>query len=471
MRARLILGWLVVLTMVAAIGYAQTPPASMPGSAAQGAPGSAPTLPPRPLSLAEALETARASNPAYLTAVSDRSPAATQSLSSAVTLFTPSVNVQGGGGWNQKGNYSLQGLSFDTPRGDASQWQVNFGYTLSGTTIANRGFAAAQLRAADQMIASQRTILETSVEQEYINLLEARAQADLAQHEVARAQELLNLAQAQYNVGQKTIIDVKQAQVTKGNADVALLQAQQNVQTEVLKVYQLMGVPVPVGVEVVPTDTFPVTQPAWSQDTLVALALAENPVLTALRARAEGARWNTRAAYSTYLPTLRLSASYGKYRQTTWQQATQNGVPIGPDTIVVHTIGTNPPWNFQIGLSLPIFDAFARNAQISQMRANERDLQLSIRAQELTVRANVGAAYLALVTAYRTIAVQANNRAAADDALSLAEEQYRVGSGSIIQLNDAQIASEQAGVSYVNAVYDYHKAVAALEQAVGQPLR
>jgi outer membrane protein len=75
------------------------------------------------------------------------------------------------------------------------------------------------------------------------------------------------------------------------------------------------------------------------------------------------------------------------------------------------------------------------------------------------------------MTAYRTIAVQVNNRAAADEALSLATERYRVGSGSIIELLDARVTSEQAGVTYINAVYDYHKAIAALEQAVGLPLR
>jgi outer membrane protein len=454
MRARLILGWLVVLMMVAAIGYAQEAPV-------------------RRLSLAEAMETARENNPTYLTAVANRAPAASQSLNSAVTLFTPSVSLSGGGQWYQKGNANLSGITFDTPRSTSSAWQLNFGYQLSGATIANRGLAAALLRAADQDIASQRTVLEAAVEQEYVNLLEARAQAELAQHVVDRAQEVLNLAQAQYSVGQKTMIDVRTAQVAKGTADVSLLQAQQNVEIEVLKLFQLMGVPAPEGIAVVPSDTFPVTEPQWKPDSLVALALSENPVLRAIRARATGARWSTRAAYSTYLPTLQLSASYGKYSQTSWNQATDplTKLPVGPDTIVLRQNGTNPPWNLRLGLSIPLFDAFARNVQISQARANERGYDLSIRAQELAVRANVHGAYTTLISAYRTIGVQANNRTAADEALSLATERYRVGSGSIIELLDARVASETAGNDYVKAVYNYHKAIAALEQAVGQPLR
>jgi outer membrane protein len=454
MRVRLIVGWLVVLSMVAAIGYAQEPPV-------------------RRLGLAEALETARQSNPDYLTAIANRSPAAAQSFYTAMSLVTPNVTLSGGQSWYQKGNTNLQGISFATPRTAGSAWSLNLFYQLSGTSIANRGLAAAQLRAADQDIASSLTLLETSVRREYLNWLQTRAQADLAQHVVQRAQEVLNLAQARYNVGQNTMIEVRQAQVAKGTADVNLLQAQQNAQVEVLRLYQLVGVPAPQGASVVPTDTFVVVEPRWSQDSLVALALTDNPLLRAQRARAEGARWTTRAAYSNYLPTFQLSASYGKSAQTAWEQATDplTRLPFGPDTIVSKTSGTNPPLNLRVGLSIPLFDAFSRNAQISLARANEDDLQLAIRARELQVRADVSAAFVALDVAYRTIAVQQGNRAAADEALSLATERYKVGSGSIIELLNARVDAETAGATYINAVYNYHKAVAALEQAVGRTLR
>ena len=441
MRVRLIVGWLVVLSVVAAIGYAQQPPA-------------------RQLGLAEALDIARRNNPDYLTTVANRGPAASQAFASAMSLFTPRASVSGGESWTQAGVYNLQGLSFPTPKTQGSAWNLNFGYTLSGTTISNRGYYAAQLHAADQDIASSLTLLETTVRQEYLNLLEVKAQADLAEHVVARAQETLNLAQAKYSVGQNTMIDVRSAQVDKGNADVNLLQAQQNVELEVLRLYQLLGVPAPEPARIEPTDTFPVVAPPWTQDSLVALALAQNPVLLALRARAGAASWNTRAAYSTFAPSLSASASYGKFSQTAFD--TSGGSR--------KTTGTSP-WNFSVGLSLPIYSQFQRTASIAAARAQESVLDLSIRARELQVRSNVSAAFVALDVAYRTIAVQRNNRAAADEALSLATERYRVGSGSIIELLTARVTSETAGYNYITAVYNYHKDIAALEQAVGRTLR
>jgi len=438
MRARLILGWLVVLTMVAAIGYAQEAPATK-------------------LSLADALDIAQHNNPDYLTAVSARSPASWSLTNSTLRLFTPSATVSGGYQYSGASpGFYFNGLSFGgSPSYHANNLQLGLNYQLSGATIAGRGYAAAQLQAADQDIAGALTLLQTSVKQEYINLLEARAQADLAQHVVSRAQELLNLAQARFNVGQNTMIDVRQAQVTKGNADVQLLQAQQNVQIEVLKLYQILGVPAPEPPNVVPTDTFTVVEPRYNQDSLVALALDANPTVRAARARERAAHWNVRSAYSQFLPSLQASANTG----TTW---------FTQDTI---SAKQRNPWSVQIGLSLPIWDGLSRNQAVSSANAQDESLQLTVRKNALLVRANVSAAYLALVTAYQTIAVQANNRTAAEDALSLATERYRVGSGSIIELNDAEVTAQQADVTYINAIYDYHKAIAALEQAVGQSLR
>ena len=442
MRVRLILGWLVVLSVVAAIGYAQEP------------------KPVRRLGLAEALDIARRNNPDYLTVVANRSPAAAQAFSAAMGLMTPTASINGGESWTQAGIYNLQGLSFPTPKTQGSAWNLSFGYILSGQTIANRGAAAAQLHAADQDIASSLTLLETTVRQEYLNLLEAKAQADLAEHVVAKAQEALNLAQARYSVGQNTMIDVKSAQVDKGTADVNLLQAQENVELEVLRLFRLLGVPAPEPARIVPTDTFPVVAPLWIQDSLVSMALAQNPVLLALRARASAAAWNTRAAYSSFAPSLQASASYGKFVQTSFDTTGRS----------TRTTGTSP-WNFRIGFSLPIYEQFQRTSAVAQARASEDVLDLSIRARELQVRADVSSAYVLLDTAYRTIAVQRDNQAAADEALSLATERYRVGSGSIIELLTARVTSETASTNYITAVYNYHKAIAALEQAVGRTLR
>ena len=53
----------------------------------------------------------------------------------------------------------------------------------------------------------------------------------------------------------------------------------------------------------------------------------------------------------------------------------------------------------------------------------------------------------------------------------LAEERYRVGLAPFLDVSDARTQFEQAESDRINAVYDFHKAFAVLEAAVGRPLR
>lgn len=80
-------------------------------------------------------------------------------------------------------------------------------------------------------------------------------------------------------------------------------------------------------------------------------------------------------------------------------------------------------------------------------------------------------AYHDLLTAYRAAGLEERNAAAAAEQLRLATERYRLNAGSIIELNQAQSDRALADQSRLAAVYAFHDALAALEAAVGRPLR
>ena len=56
-------------------------------------------------------------------------------------------------------------------------------------------------------------------------------------------------------------------------------------------------------------------------------------------------------------------------------------------------------------------------------------------------------------------------------ALVLAQERYRVGLNTFVDVAQSRGDYERAENDRINAIYDYHKAFAALESAVGRPLR
>ena len=85
--------------------------------------------------------------------------------------------------------------------------------------------------------------------------------------------------------------------------------------------------------------------------------------------------------------------------------------------------------------------------------------------------ADVTAAYLTLKTAQQTSALQEQNSAKAKLELKFAQDRYSNGQATFVDLTEARAAYERAESDRINAIYDYHKAFASLESAVGRPLR
>jgi outer membrane protein len=311
---------------------------------------------------------------------------------------------------------------------------------------------------------------------------------------------------------------------------VQLLQAVQTENEAKIELLRRMGVELPVSVaEMALSDSFALSEPRFDLATLLKTADEENPTLRALRAREDASRASARSAKSQYLPSLSANAVWQGYTQEftntdlllsgqvasakvraancTFQNDLIGALPGGgvpgypnggqvPDCkafagldatgealnpeIEQALLARNNVWPFDFNnqpfraslqISVPIFQGFGRNLDVARANAAREDAEESTRARRLQVRSDVQARYLGLQAAWQATAVQSSNRNAAREQLQLAQERFRLGSGNALEVTDAQAAVARAEGDYVNAVYAYHKAIAALEYAVGRPLR
>ena len=94
-----------------------------------------------------------------------------------------------------------------------------------------------------------------------------------------------------------------------------------------------------------------------------------------------------------------------------------------------------------------------------------------MREQELRLTSDVTSAYRNLITQYQTVQFNDQNQQAAREALQLAQERYRVGATTFLDVTNAQTQLQTAATNYINSIYAFHKFFAALEAAVGRPLR
>ena len=470
---------------------------------------------PATLSLADAIALARQYNPAYRLTLHDRVPAGWGVRNAWSSLFLPNLTVNGGVAYAGPGEQNFLTSSFSQ---GVSTWSSSYSFlldwTLNGQTLSQPGLKKAQLNAADADVVGAENFLTTTLTQQYLTVLQARDNAELARQQLQHDEEFLKLAQARYDVGRTSLIDVRQAQVARGTAEVALLRARTAIQVEKLRLFQQIGVGAlvdPARVEL--TDTFSVQTPPWRLSDLLTMAEQQNPALLALRERERAAGWEVKSASSSYGPSVGLTAGWSgftqklsnveptiaaahasasadsttcEYANAAWFNTGSGQPPLNCSRYyftptmeqAIRDQNDRYPFNFtpqpfqaRLTISLPLWRNFEQPLVVSQAKASQQDLQESVRARGLQVQTDVNQAYLVLQTAFQAIGIQDTSRTAAREQLQLATERYRVGSGTFFELLDAQVAALRAETDYINAVYDYHKAVAALEAAVGRPLR
>jgi outer membrane protein TolC len=478
---------------------------------------------PQTLSLRDAVQLASRYNPSLRQARNDAAGAA-WGVRNAYASFLPAVNLSGSLGYSGAGTQNFLTTSFQQPSATVgSSYRLGLSMTLNGRTLMQPGLSRAQLRATDANISSSEINLESLVRQQYLAVLAADAQVELADVQVERNQEFLRLARARFEVGQNTILDVRQAEVALGQAEVQRLRDQQAVVVERLRLFQQLGVPAPEDpTTTVLSDTFPIVEPQWELGSLLSDALDFNPDLMSLRAQESAAKANKRAVASEWLPSLSFSAGWSGFTQRFTDpepfinnsvesaQASaqsnalvcefQNDIIAGLATPTVSPLDcsgfvftaadedelrstlreqnsafpfdfTQQPFGASMSVSFPIFTQFSRPLRNSQAIAQADDAKEAVRARELDVRTAVSQAYYGLLAAHEGIGIQEQNRTAAREGLTLATERYRVGSGTFFELLDAQLTAQTAERDYINAVYAYHQAIATLEAAVGRPLR
>ncbi|MBA2707951.1 MAG: TolC family protein [Gemmatimonadaceae bacterium] len=463
------------------------------------------------LSLEDAITLARRNNPSHLSTMNNRRTA-DAAVRSAFGQLLPSAdaafNAQRQEGGRQIFNGGSFGASSDV---NQSSYQIGFGYRLNRASLVTPRLQRANRDAVEADITGSQQLLRAQVTQQYLSVLQAEQRAGLQDSLLVAARNQVVLAQARALVGSGTELDVQRAEVSSGQAQVAVVQARNQIEIEKLRLFQLLGVEQPSNV--VLTTQFAVTAGTPELATLLLAAREANPGVLALRSREKVADLNIKRARGEYSPTLSLNTGISGYTYSyansnflitqgsaqavaardacirteevraalrlTNNLAACNAIAFTPDQeAAMRRENRQFPFRFQQSpkslsatLSLPIFDGFAREQRLQEAQAAVYDARYSVRARELALTADVTAAYLTLTTAVTTAALQAQNSAKARLELKFTQDRYSSGAVNFVDVTEARAAYERAESDRINAIFDYHKAYAALESAVGRPLR
>jgi outer membrane protein len=469
------------------------------------------SAPPTNLSIDQAIDIARRNNPQLLQTLNTRI-GAHAAVRSAYGALLPSADASLNAQRQQGGQQIFSGTSLGASSDvNQSSYQIGLNYRINSATLITPSLQRANRDAVEADISGATENLRSNVSQQYLTALQAEATADLQDSLLVAAQQELILAQAREIVGSGTQLDIQRADVALGIQKVAALKARNQVAIEKLRLFQLMGITQPPNVQLV--SQFPVTPLNLDLQQLIESAHNQNPGVLALRSREHVSDLNVRRERGEYSPTLSLSTGIGGYTygfansNFPVQQASAQLDAARADCIRTEEVRaalnlsnqlaacnamaftdaqaqvirsgnskfpfnfTKSPRSFSATLSLPIFDGFAREQRLQEAMASRSDARYSVKARELALTADVTAAYLIVTTAEKTVEIQEQNAAKAKQELKLVQDRYRIGATTFVDLTEARATYERAESDRINAVYDYHKAFAALESAVGHPLR
>lgn len=302
------------------------------------------------------------------------------------------------------------------------------------------------------------TLLATRVA--YYDTLLAAQQITVNEASVNLLGKELEAQQRRYDAGTVPRFNVLRAEVSVANARPGLIRARNDHRIAKNNLSNLLGYNLPRDTwEDVPlqlTDTL-VAEP-YQVDLPLAIqqALEKRTELGALRKARQLQDENLINARAGYQPTVQAFAGYG------WRNV-QFTKPIELD----HQING---WQAGVQLNWDIFDGFLTKGKVMQARAQRERAATELDDTSRQVELQVRTAYSTFIESREVLDSQLKVQEQADEALRLARARADAGTGTQLEVLDAETALTQARTTQIVALHDYSVARAKLERASGNDL-
>jgi outer membrane protein TolC len=403
------------------------------------------------VTLTEAIQRALLVQPAMVQAIgADRTAGA--SKRSALGAYLPSVSVNASTSKGNTGRTDLSTGQFIPPvRSYSGGISANLELFDGFRRAANLKAASASGAAADAGLVNQRFQVTLGTKQAFYNAIATEDLVRVAESQVRRAQQQLQISVEKLRAGSATRSDSLRSTVDYGNARIALLQAQANLATAQANLGRQIGVDQPV--RAVPDSALPELPDTAA---LRGAPLENAPQVQQSEAQASAARAQVWTARAQYWPSLSLSYTDSRQGQKS------------PQVPLFGNLPDSYRWSFSV--SFPLFNGFVREqnqVNASVARDNAEAVAADTRRQ---VNAQMTQQIAAMTTAFAKIDIARANVAAATEDLRVQNERYRVGAATILDLLTSQTALTTAEGNLVQARFDYLIARAQVEALVGRTL-
>jgi TolC family type I secretion outer membrane protein len=440
---------LAALTGLVHIAAAQSTNAALPGWVSE------------PMSLNDAVNIALRQNATILEAQDDLQ------ASHGLVVQTRAVvlpQLQATGQYKYTDPHGIESFAFAsnaTPSMPSQNW--NTGLQLV-QNIYEGGQLSAAIKAAratkKQALAQyETTVADTllNVQVAYYDVLLAAQQITVNEASVALLQKELDDQKSRMNAGTVPHFNVLRAEVAVANERPALIQAKNNYRNTKNTLSNLLGYNLPRQIwQDIPLnliDTLAAEPYDVNLPDAIQTALTQRTELESMRETTELQRLNIISAKAGYKPVVSLFAGYG------WHNA-QFTPPVSLD----HEIDG---WDAGAQVSWNIFDGALTYGKVIQAKAQYEKSKTSLADESRQIELQVRTAYSDFTEAKETLDSQQKVVEEAEESLREAKARTDAGTGTQLDVLDAETSLTQSRTTQIQALHDYSTARARLERAIG----
>lgn len=295
---------------------------------------------------------------------------------------------------------------------------------------------------------SSKISLIKQVKQSFYAVLLAKESLNVMTQVYDNAQKNYEKTEQRTLVGKASEVDRLRAQVTLMNAEPNVSSAENAVLLATWQLKAVMGIDLETEVEVVGkisdyTDNM-LSPYVANED------LSGNSSLAQLELQGRMLESTIRMQKKQYIPTLAASINY-------------NYSAMGDDELRWF-----PSSTAALSLSVPIFDGFAKHNNIMQSKKTKDMLDLQREDAERNLRIGIRNYNDQMALCIKNYQAANATVEIAQKSYEITEKMYEVGKATLVELNDAQLALEQAQLTQAQAIYNFMVAKANLDEMLGK---
>ncbi len=328
----------------------------------------------------------------------------------------------------------------------ANQRLFDFGQTQE--IVASSDLVA---QAQRQDVSARRALVSVNIQRAYFTSLKRRRLVQIAEDTVKERGVITAQVNALYRQQLKSKLDLNLVQVELTNAESALVRAKNALKASFAELNRAMGI---AGAEEYVLEDLPIElQPSQPLESLIVMSLT-HPELQRAKGLQQAAEARVRATKKQYLPTVSAIASAGDYQMFDKDGARER-------------LPTGGWWAVSGLISVPLFTGFLIENQVREAAAHEAAARATASDIEQALTQQVTNAYLDTVTFAQQIRLAEQQVSTTREALQLAQQRYKLGLGSIVEVTQSELAVTAAQTRLAEAQFDYKIAKVTLEYAAG----